>query len=56
MIIKPKCYNYNRMLFTTLHRMLTNRNEVMMVILLPYAIHRCLVKWFTPPFMVKFLI
>ena len=22
MIIKPKCYNYNKMLFTTLHRIL----------------------------------
>ena len=37
MIIKPKCYNYNKMLLTTLHTIFTNRNEVTMVILLCYT-------------------
>ena len=27
MIIKPKCYNYNKMLFTTLHRMLPTQKR-----------------------------
>jgi len=38
MIIKPKCYNYNKMLFTTLQEYFTNRNEVTMVILLCYTL------------------
>jgi len=38
MIIKPKCHNYNKMLFTTLHRILhTHTNEVTMVKLLCYT-------------------
>ena len=54
MIIKPKCYNYNKMLFITLHRILTNRNEVTMVILLRYTSAFSKVIYAT--FMLKFLI